>query len=113
MHIGSIGRALKFFKTELLIDSKNYVLAHLPNGAVLVTKCFPQLAENRIERIGALDGLSVLPLMIRFQVCSYFMELPQPLLQVIVRPQSLYIEVALLLDQEGQDSLEFLILVSR
>ena len=92
-----------YLKTKLFIDSIYNILAHLPNGTILVTQCLLQLAEDRIKWIGALDGLNVLAFIVRFQISGKFIQLLQPLLQMIMRAQSLNIEVTLFLHQKSQN----------
>lgn len=103
LHVRSIGCILEFLKTKLFIDSIYYILTHLPNGTILVTQCLLQLAKDGIKWIGALDGLNVLAFIVCFQISGNFIQLLQPLLQMIMRAQGLNIEVTLFLHQKSQN----------
>jgi len=50
-----VGKLLQMLKAELLIYSHNYLLAGLPDGAILMDQSVLELAKYWLERIVSLD----------------------------------------------------------
>ena len=105
--------ALDSLKTKLVVNGNQNILAHLSNRAVLMTQGFTKLAKNRIKGIVPVNSSKLLLVEDGLQLTSGLMELTKPSLQMIVRFEGLNIEVTLFLDQEGQDSLTFFVLITR